>query len=165
MAMRRTILAMTALALAGCGKPADKAPKPPIPVSLAPPSAVAPKAAAQPGEEPMTLRYAGDLPCADCPGIRTELTLTRKAKGWAEGTYRLTETYLERGGPNVTTGDWTTLRGDAADPDATVYQLDPDHPVRSRNFLRVGDDLELKVLDKDMKALPATLPVTLKRVR
>lgn len=165
MAMRRTILAMTALALAGCGKPVDRAPKPPIPVSLAPPSSVAPQVAAQPGEEPMTLRYAGDLPCADCPGIRTELTLTRKARGWAEGSYSLTETYLERGGPKVTTGDWTTLRGDAIDPDASVYQLDPDHPERQRNFLRVGDDLELKVLDKDMKALPATLPVTLKRVK
>lgn len=163
MRLRWTILAMTALALAGCGKPADKAPKPPIAVSLAPASAVAAKV--QPGEEPMTLRYEGVLPCADCPGIRTELTLTRKARGWAEGSYSLTETYLERSGPKVTTGDWTTLRGDAVDPDASVYQLNPDHPETQRNFLRVGDDLELKALDKDMKRWGGKVPDTLKRVR
>jgi hypothetical protein len=115
--------------------------------------------------EPLVLRFAGDLPCADCPGIRTELTLTRKGAGWAEGTYSLSETYLERGGPRVTTGDWTTLRGDAADEDATVYELEPDHPERSRHFLRVGDDAALKALDRDLKPWPKGLPDTLKRVR
>jgi copper homeostasis protein (lipoprotein) len=165
MRARWTILAVAALVLGGCGKPAGKVTDHAIPVTLAPASAVAPTAPAKPGEEPMVLRYAGDLPCADCPGIRTELTLTRKAKGWAEGRYSLSETYLERGGPHLTTGDWTTLRGDAADPDASVYQLDPDHPQTQRNFLRVGDDLELKALDKDMKRWGGTVPDTLKRVR
>jgi copper homeostasis protein (lipoprotein) len=154
------MLGMAALALNACGKPADKATDHAIPVTLAPASAVA-----RPGEEPMVLRYEGVLPCADCPGIRTELTLTRKAKGWAEGSYSLRETYLERGGPRVTTGDWTTLRGDAVDPDATVYQLDPDKTEGQRNFLRVGDDLELKALDKDMKRWPSGLPDTLRRVK
>ena len=65
----------------------------------------------------------------------------------------------------MTTGDWTTLRGDAVDPDASVYQLNPDHPETQRNFLRVGDDLELKVLDRDMKRWGPGLPDTLKRVR
>lgn len=115
-------------------------------------------------EEPMVLRFAGDLPCADCPGVRTDLTLTRKAPGWAKGTYVLSETYLERGGPRVTTGDWTTLRGDDADPDATVYQLDPDHPDRARHFLRVGDDKALKALDRELRRWPKRLPDTLKRI-
>jgi hypothetical protein len=162
MRARWMVLAAAALALGACGKPAQKAP---IPVTTVPASQVIPDAAPAPGEEPMVLRYAGDLPCADCPGVRTELTLTRKAKGWAEGRYSLSETYLERGGPRVTTGDWTTLRGDAVDPDASVYQLDPDHPETQRNFLRVGDDVELKALDKDMKRRGMGLPDTLKRVR
>jgi len=88
-------------------------------------------------EEPMVLRFVGDLPCADCPGIRTDLTLKRKAPGWAEGTYVLSETYLERGGPRVTTGDWTTLR---------------------------GDDRALKALDRGLRRWPKRLPDTLKRV-
>lgn len=159
-----TTLAVAAVVLSGCGKPAGKAIDHVIPVTTVAASQVAPAAAA-PGEEPMVLRYAGDLPCADCPGIRTELVLTRKAKGWAEGTYRLTETYLERGGPKVTTGDWTTLRGDAVDEDASVYQLNPDDTEKQRNFLRVGDDLELKALDRDMKRWGGKVPDTLKRVR
>ena len=162
MRARWTIPMMAALALGACGKPAQKAP---IPVTTVPASQVIPAAPDKPGEEPMVLRYAGVLPCADCPGIRTELTLTRKAKGWAEGSYSLSETYLERGGPHVTTGDWTTLRGDAVDPDASVYQLDPDHTERQRNFLRVGDDVELKALDKDMKRWGGKVPDTLTRVR
>jgi hypothetical protein len=162
MRARWMVVAGAMLALGGCGKPAPKAP---IPVTTVPASQVIAGAVAAPGEEPMVLRYAGDLPCADCPGIRTELTLTRKAKGWAEGSYSLSETYLERGGPKVTTGDWTTLRGDATDENASVYQLDPDHTEKQRNFLRVGDDLELKALDRDMKRGPKGLPDTLKRVR
>lgn len=162
MRARWMVVAGAMLALGGCGKPAPKAP---IPVTTVPASQVIAGAVAAPGEEPMVLRYAGDLPCADCPGIRTELTLTRKAKGWAEGSYSLSETYLERGGPRVTTGDWTTLRGDAADPDATVYQLNPDDTEEQRNFLRVGDDRELKALDRDMKRWGGKVPDTLTRVK
>lgn len=166
--MRGQVLLLGLLLLAGCSKGAEPPtapppprfapPKPPVP----PPAAVVtPEAAA----EPMSLTFAGTLLCADCPGIKTELTLTRKAVGWAEGAYRLTETYLERGGPIVTTGDWTTLRGDAVDDDATVYELNPDAPKTARRFLRVGDDKAIRVLDGDMKTLPKGLPDTLNRVR
>ena len=115
--------------------------------------------------EPLVLRFTGVLPCADCPGIRTTLTLKRKGPGWAEGTYRLSETYIDRGGPHMTTGDWTTLRGDAADENATVYELDPDHAERARHFRRVGPDRALKALDRDLKPWPKGLPDTLKRLR
>ena len=33
--------------------------------------------------------FVGTTPCADCPGIATELTLTRKDPDTAEGGYRL----------------------------------------------------------------------------
>src|SRR5215831_4012358 len=40
--------------------------------------------------------YEGVLPCADCEGIKTELTLYRKAESSDPATYRLSETYLGR---------------------------------------------------------------------
>jgi copper homeostasis protein (lipoprotein) len=147
--MRRLIGALgfaAAIAVAGC-------------------STAAPHARRAPAPEPLVLRFSGTLPCADCPGIATTLTLTRKAAGWAEGTYRLEQTYIGRGGPRVTTGDWTTLRGDATDDNATVYELDPDKTQGAQHFLRVGDDVALRLLDGDMKPLPGKLPNTLKRVK
>jgi len=119
--------------------------------------------------EPLVLGpYEGVLPCADCPGIRTELTLRRKAAGWAEGTYRLVETYLDRGQPQVTQGEWTTLRGDAVNEDAVVYELNPDKPDRARHFEKV-DDKTVIALGRDLtpppKDTPAVLSVQAKKKR
>lgn len=125
----------------------------------------APVAAATPSPEAMTMVFAGDLPCADCPGIRTELTLTRDAPYSGDGKYKLVETYIDRGALITTTGVWGALRGDAVDPDSTVYLLDPDKPDSGRPFLRVGRDEVLKGLDKDLKTWPPGLPDTLKRVK
>jgi len=151
--MRPLALVLGLALLSACSQPAAPAKPPPAP------------AAAKPAEISGVITFEGVLPCADCPGLKTELVLTPKGEGWAEGTYRLTETYLERGGPMVTTGDWTTLRGDASDPDATVYQLDPDKPEGRRAFLRVGQDEALRILDGDMKTLPPGLPDRLERKR
>ncbi|MES2341323.1 MAG: copper resistance protein NlpE [Pseudomonadota bacterium] len=152
--MRNLALASALTALAACSPPAAKAP-------AAPPAPVA----AVPAAEALTMSFSGLLPCADCPGLKTELTLTRDAPYSRDGTYRLVETYLERGAPFTTTGKWGALRGDAVDPDATVYELDPDKPNGARHFLRVGNDEALKALDGDMKPLPDSLPSTLKRVK
>ena len=46
-------------------------------------------------------RYQGTLPCADCAGIETSLTLSES------GRYTLTETYLGKGKPFVTKGRFT----------------------------------------------------------
>ncbi|WP_304187995.1 copper resistance protein NlpE [Phenylobacterium aquaticum] len=165
--MRAPMLLLGLLVLAGCSRGAEPPTAPPPP-KFAPPKSPIPQpddVALTAQVEPMSLAFAGTLPCADCPGVRTELTLTRKAAGWAEGTYRLVETYLDRGPPIVTKGDWTTLRGDAVDDDATVYELNPDDPKRARHFLRVGDDQAIRTLDGDMKALPKGLPDTLTRAR
>ena len=101
--------------------------------------------------------YVGVLACADCPGIRTELTLRRKAAGWAEGAYKLTETYLDRGPPEVTEGEWTTLRGDAVNEDAVVYELDPDKPDRARHFEKV-DEKSVRALSRDLEPPPPDTP-------
>lgn len=144
-----------ALLMTACSPQAAKAPEP----------APAPVAAAAPEPEGLSLVFAGDLPCADCPGLRTELTLTRDAPHSGDGKYKLVETYLERGAPITSTGVWGTLRGDATDEDATVYLLDPDKPDSGRPFRRVGDDEALKALDKELKPWPSGLPDTLKRVK
>lgn len=107
--------------------------------------------------------FTGVVPCADCPGIETKLTLTRKGPHWGDGTYELVETYQGRGEPVVSTGEWGTLRGSATDPDATVYELNPGDPERARYFRRDGD-AALRMLDAELAELPATMPYTLTQV-
>lgn len=46
--------------------------------------------------------YEGTLPCADCPGLQTLITIN------SDGTFHMEETYLERSqSPTVTDGTWT----------------------------------------------------------
>lgn len=156
------IILMAASLACACARPAEQSA--PAPAKVA--ATASPARATDVAIEPLALTFEGVLPCADCPGIRTTLVLTRKAAGWAEGTYRLTEAYIDRGvSPIVTTGDWTTLRGDAVDDDASVYELNPDQADRARHFLRVGDDLAVRVLTRDLKAWPKGLPDRLERKR
>lgn len=117
----RSILAATAMAAgisAACAQPMGR---PDVPVVM--------------GE------FKGTLPCADCQGVETSLTLIKKDEGTAEGTYVLIETFLGKSpDPVVAEGNWTTLRGSAADPDDTVFELNPDKlPFQRRAFLKVSD--------------------------
>jgi hypothetical protein len=150
--VKRIILAVVlTLALSGC-KPAPQAPAQPPPIAAAAPT----------GPEPLLLGvFAGDLPCADCPGMATRLTLVRKDSGWAEGRYLMTQTYRERDVPPlVTTGEWTTLRGDAENLDAVVYQLDPDKDNGGELFRKEGERA-VRALTPAMRPFPAGMPQTL----
>jgi len=89
-----------------------------------------------------------------------ELTLTRRGEYVAEGSYRLQRTYIDRGPPTLSTGEWTTLRGDAADEDAVVYQLDPDKADGGWSFEKL-DEAHIRLLDKDFKAIPGSAPTVL----
>ena len=112
-------------------------------------------------------RYAGTVVCADCPGIRTELSLFEDGRDPFRKTYLLRETYLEtrQGDKTVTSrGNWTVLRGSAADSDATVYELTPDGSTASRHFMQ-ADQGTLRMLGGDLDELPPSLPQTLKRVQ
>jgi len=101
-------------------------------------------------------------------GLETVLRLY--AKGKFDTTYAFyvrTQTY--RGAPHgdVTVSDrgqWTVLRGDAADPDATVYQLNPDDEQHSEALLVQDKGAALEELDRDLKPIETTMNVTLKRV-
>ncbi len=112
--------------------------------------------------------YKGTLPCADCDGLDTVLRLY--AKGKFDTTYAFyvrTQTY--RGAPHgdVTfsdRGDWTVLRGDAEDDNATVYQLNPDREQGSEALLVKDGGTSLVQLGRDLEPIDTTMNVTLKRV-
>ncbi len=63
--------------------------------------------------------YAGVLPCADCPGIKTRLTLNR------DGTYELSQQYLDRQpAPSLVRGKFTwNAAGNAVLLDAAGQQF------------------------------------------
>jgi copper homeostasis protein (lipoprotein) len=123
--------------------------------------------APRPGTAILLGVYKGTLPCADCSGLDTMLRLYTKSKfDFTYAYYVRTQTY--RGAPHgdVTIsdrGEWTLLRGDATDPDATVYQLNPDDEQHSEALLVQDKGAALEQLDRDLKPIETTANVTLKR--
>jgi len=108
--------------------------------------------------------FKGTLPCADCTGFETELTLTRNDKDAAEGSYVLKETYVGRGGPFVTKGEWTTLRGTPNNADATVYELNPGDAEKAQYYLVVNEN-EIKMLDRELNEIDAPFNMSLTKVQ
>ena len=112
--------------------------------------------------------YKGTLPCADCEGLETTLRMYTKGKfDFTYAFYVRTQTY--RGAPkgDVTfsdRGDWTLLRGDATDENATVYQLNPENEKGSESYLVQDDGKTLVMLDKEQKPIETTANLTLTRV-
>jgi hypothetical protein len=100
--------------------------------------------------------FNGRTPCLDfakqynlqvgnnCHKLKWKLTLFRDAKTNKPTTYAL-QTTLNR--PKITEGNWTIIKGIKTNPEAIIYQLDPDKPDESVSFL-VGDENVLFFLDK-----------------
>ena len=106
--------------------------------------------------------YVGTLPCADCSGIRTELTLLSDGSGRA--SYWLKETYLgkpEKDGTFESGGGWSVEPG-AHDAKAEVYRLSEARSREKRFFLKVGHD-ELRMLDRSGRPIDSTRDHSLKR--
>ncbi|AXC11458.1 hypothetical protein ACPOL_2134 [Acidisarcina polymorpha] len=114
--------------------------------------------------------YKGTLPCADCSGLRTELRLYAKGRfDFTDAIYVSTRTYLRGLGEDQSftdRGQWAVLKGDAVDPNATVYALDPDRPAQVQYLLLQPDGAGLTQLDRKMMPIdaPASVDLTLKRV-
>ena len=105
-------------------------------------------------------RYSGMMPCVDCSGIRTILVLNRSSQG-TPANYTMTETFVGKPvKPRVSAGSWTIEHGDAADKNATVYQLHRAGSTAVTSLVKV--DGELRLLGGDMTELPASVPHTLK---
>lgn len=110
-------------------------------------------------------RYVGTLPCADCGGIRTDLSIFAENSGAPAG-YAMRETYVAtRDGDHRfdRTGRWAMVQGAQGEPDALVLQLDGDNPERERAFRKVGEQV-LRALDRSRADLPSTVPRSLVRV-
>jgi copper homeostasis protein (lipoprotein) len=108
--------------------------------------------------------FAGVMPCADCAGILAELHLYEEQGRPIR--YELMETYMgtREGDRSIgTAGRWTTLRGTAADPGATVVQIDLGRIDALRNFQRIGDG-ELRLLDRKLNPIVSPAPRSLYRV-
>jgi copper homeostasis protein (lipoprotein) len=111
---------------------------------------------------PASLIFSGTGPCADCPGIATELSLWREGGPYADmGHFTLRESYVGRSAaPLLSKGSWTVLRGDAEDENATVYEIDPDKGA-PRYFLKQAENSILP-LDSKLKRIPSVMDLSLK---
>jgi copper homeostasis protein (lipoprotein) len=103
--------------------------------------------------------YQGMLPCADCAGILTELTLRSDPASGGPGDYTRRETWLAtRDGDRSAEhgGRWSAQR----EGDATVYQLAGEDSQLPDSFL-LAADRTLRLLDPQLQPLPPNLPQTL----
>jgi hypothetical protein len=114
--------------------------------------------------------YKGTAACADCTGVQTVLRLYAKGKfDFTDNIYVSTRRYLggRYGDLSFTDhGAWFLMKGDAVDPNATVYELNPDQPGQAQYFLVQPGGAALTQLDGQMKPIdaPAQYQTILKRV-
>jgi predicted secreted protein len=103
--------------------------------------------------------YQGTTACADCTGIATTLRLySRGENDFTDTIYVMTRTY--QGGclgdrRFTDRGEWALLKGDAVDPNATVYALSPEQPDQTQYFLVQSGGSSLIGLDKQMRPITA----------
>jgi uncharacterized lipoprotein NlpE involved in copper resistance len=109
--------------------------------------------------------FVGNMPCADCPGITVTLTLyTNGPNDFTNATY--SEQLLYQGKnvkPFITNGKWTVTKGMPGNPQATLYELNPDMSGKEQYFLQVGADA-LRQLDPSKQEIHSPYNITLKRV-
>lgn len=106
--------------------------------------------------------YKGVLPAASCSGIEYQVTLYNYEHS-GDGVYEMVLTYIDadegRNSTYETTGRMYTLRGDAVDKNAVVYQLVPFAEGETVNFLYQQDRLQL--LDQELKPIDSKLNYSL----
>jgi hypothetical protein len=119
--------------------------------------------------------FAGNTPCntqvrslfqipdkADCDQIIWSLVLSQDPQIGTPTTYSLKSSYglskqgtngLVDGGTSISMeGKWTITAGTNGDPDAVVYQINPDDSAKTVSFLKVNDDL-IHVLSREKSML------------
>lgn len=106
-----------------------------------------------PAGQTLVASYEGVMPCADCPGLRTALSLyASPGANPASGGYTSRFTYEGRGVIRDEAGRWTIVKGTPADPNATVYQLTEARSSQAQFWLKVSDT-ELRQLDSSRREL------------
>lgn len=111
--------------------------------------------------------FEGVFPCADCQGIKTQLTLYQDIANSENNTYILKETYLaDKTGDTTFTSDgkWDILKGIKTNDTATVYFLNYEDPDEARYFLKLGVD-SVEMLDKEQQPIPSAVKYVLTKKR
>jgi hypothetical protein len=101
--------------------------------------------------------YKGNIP-GSVGKVVTVLQLDHKLYH-DEGLFTLTETF-QKGKPVVNIGEWTVLKGDAKDDNATVVELDP--PGNVIYYLRRPDG-SLQLLDTSLREIKPAANYLLKK--
>lgn len=105
--------------------------------------------------------FRGTLPCADCSGLETELTLIKNNNIPDTGSYVLKETYLGKSDkPIETKGVWTLKKGTKTSKEASVYVLNPNDPQTIQLYLNVNDT-EIRLLDREGNEIDSPFNETL----
>jgi uncharacterized lipoprotein NlpE involved in copper resistance len=113
----------------------------------------------QPGPQ----SFSGKLPCADCSGITTSLTLQKNSDDPSEGTFVMIQTYEGKGTQPVTTlGKWDVVRGTPLNKDAIVIKLKPSDGSVNQYWLVVDNDT-LQMLDTQENLIKSPFSLQLKR--
>jgi hypothetical protein len=100
---------------------------------------------------------------SDCIKLKWDLTLYQDPRTRIPTTYRLKGTfYRERIGE----GRWSIIKGTKTDPEAVVYQLDPDKAASSLLFMKADNNV-LFFLDKERNLMKGNgdFSYTLNRTR
>lgn len=161
---RKLLLAVMAstLAIAACKPQAPAEPATPAadtaPVAATEPAPVAAESAraSSAADVPFDVKgfagtFSGTLPCADCPGIDTTVTLK------PDGTYTLREAY--QGKPDSFDGDGTWT----AEENGQRVRLDPNSKSEQDRVFAVKSNDEIESLDTEGKPLATAIPHALKR--
>jgi len=163
--IRFVVVVSLALSLPGCSKEEAASPEPATkPAAEAAPAPVPPQPQPPPSSTEANTResvpelqdgkplsiFEGTLPCADCAGIRTVLTLYIEPD-----RYTLEETRLGTPGGDAVVrseGAWSMAQGAVDSPEDTLILLDPGSPEDAKSFLAAGDE-KLELLDREGKRM------------
>ncbi|MHC2991569.1 hypothetical protein OB13_08230 [Pontibacter sp. HJ8] len=109
--------------------------------------------------------FKGNLPCADCQGITTELSLNGGSNGTSR-TFTLKQTYQGKPadkGVVTSSGKWFLAKGNKQDPDAVILQLIPTAGnIDPMYFLQVSES-EVKLLDRQQAEIASRNNYSLKK--
>lgn len=105
--------------------------------------------------------YVGTLPCADCAGIRTSLTLYTMGQGGLPLVYRMTRVYLgtpagDRGEEYI--GPWSRIDAGAGE----TLRIEPHDDARRSSFRRADVD-RLVLLDRSEQPIATRQDLALVR--
>lgn len=120
------------------------------------PAAVESAPASTPADVPFDIKgfagtFTGTLPCADCAGIQTRISLD------SDGSYKLHETYQGKSGGFDGDGTWT------AEENGQRIRLDPNSKSEQDRLFTVKSNDEIEMLDMDGKPIATAAPHVLER--